>query len=148
MMLIRTKSIYKPKEESDGIRILVTRFYPRGVKKDHFDQWVRDLAPSAGLLKSYKLGERNWEEFTLSLLSELRSNAASLDIIYKLHGQSENVTLLCYEKDGDPCHRHILREIIQEPDRLGSYFVSENTDNHERRTVQGHVAYKEACVVP
>lgn len=147
-MLIRTKSIYKPKEESDGIRILVTRFYPRGVKKDHFDQWVRDLAPSASLLKSYKLGDVNWKEFTLSLLSELRGNAASLDIIYKLHGQSDNVTLLCYEKDGAPCHRHILRKVIQEPDRLGSYFVSENTDNHERCTVQGHVAYKEACMVP
>ena len=36
--MIRTKSIYDPKEESDGIRILITRYWPRGIKKEHFDK--------------------------------------------------------------------------------------------------------------
>jgi uncharacterized protein YeaO (DUF488 family) len=31
-MVIKTKSIYEPSEENDdGIRVLVTRFYPRGI---------------------------------------------------------------------------------------------------------------------
>ena len=52
--MIRTKSIYDPKEESDGIRILITRYWPRGIKKEHFDKWYKELSPSRGLLKKYK----------------------------------------------------------------------------------------------
>jgi uncharacterized protein YeaO (DUF488 family) len=32
--MIRTKSIYDLKEESDGIRILITLYWPRGIKKN------------------------------------------------------------------------------------------------------------------
>ena len=42
--MIRTKSIYDPKEESDGIRILITRYWPRGIKKEHFDKWYKELS--------------------------------------------------------------------------------------------------------
>jgi uncharacterized protein YeaO (DUF488 family) len=148
--MIKTKSIYKPKEEDDGTRILVTRFYPRGVRKDHFDQWMRQLAPSAQLLKSYKLGEKNWEQFTIALLSELRDNTDSLETIHRLHSQSNfnNITLLCYEKDGNPCHRHILKEILEKPKMINSYFVSENTDNHKRCSMQSHISYEKTCMVP
>lgn len=34
--MIKTKSIYDPKEENDGIRILITRYWPRGIKKRTF----------------------------------------------------------------------------------------------------------------
>ena len=148
--MIKTKSIYKAKEESDGIRILVTRFYPRGVKKDHFDYWIRDLSPSIELLKGYKSGSRSWDEFTIALLSEFRDNANSLEIIHKLHTQSNwnNITLLCYEKDGSLCHRHLLRDIISDPSLLNSHFVSEYTDNHKRCPVEKHVSHEEACVIP
>lgn len=33
-MVIKTRSIYQPSEENDdGIRLLVTRLYPRGIKR-------------------------------------------------------------------------------------------------------------------
>jgi hypothetical protein len=32
--IIKTKSIYDPKERSDGVRVLITRFYPRRIKRD------------------------------------------------------------------------------------------------------------------
>ncbi|MDE1728382.1 MAG: DUF488 family protein, partial [Thaumarchaeota archaeon] len=95
-IMINTKSIYQPKEESDGIRILITRFYPRGVKKDHFDVWIRELAPSPSLLQSYKQGERNWDDFKTAFLSELRENIDSLEVIHALNQQNvvKNITLL------------------------------------------------------
>jgi uncharacterized protein YeaO (DUF488 family) len=52
--MIKTKSIYDPKEENDGIRILITRYWPRGIKKGHFDKWYKELSPSRDLLKRYK----------------------------------------------------------------------------------------------
>jgi uncharacterized protein YeaO (DUF488 family) len=57
-MVIKTKSIYDPSEENDdGIRVLVTRFYPRAIKKNKFDCWIRELSPSADLLNNYQQGK-------------------------------------------------------------------------------------------
>ena len=45
--MIRVKRILDQRETSDGVRVLVTRYWPRGVRKEHFDCWMRELAPSA-----------------------------------------------------------------------------------------------------
>ena len=82
--MIRTKSIYESKEKLDGLHVLITRFYPWGVKKNHFDIWKKELAPSKQLLKEYKTKNK-----------------------------SNNITLLCYEKEGKSCHRHLLKKIIE-----------------------------------
>ncbi len=34
-------------EPEDGTRILTMRFWPRGVRRERFDAWMRELAPSA-----------------------------------------------------------------------------------------------------
>ena len=65
--MIKTKSIYKPIEEEDGLRVLITRWYPRGVKREKYDIWVRELAPSAELLKRYKNTEVDWDDFKITL---------------------------------------------------------------------------------
>lgn len=142
--MIKTKSVYQPREEEDGIRVLITRFYPRGVRKDHFDYWIRELSPSQSLLKSYKEGERNWGDFKQAFLSELRENIDSLEIIQALnqHIVNYNVTLLCYEKDGTPCHRHMVRDIVENPKLLDSFFVPKDTDDHETIPMQIHVSNK------
>ncbi|MHB8602017.1 MAG: DUF488 domain-containing protein [Nitrosotalea sp.] len=143
-IMINTKSIYQPKEESDGIRILITRFYPRGVKKDHFDVWLRELAPSPALLQSYKMSQRTWDEFKMAFLSEMRDSIDSLEIIHALNQQEvvKNITLLCYEKDGTPCHRHIIKNIIEEPNLLDSFFETINTDDHKASSIPILVADK------
>ena len=148
--MIKTKSIYKPVEEEDGLRILITRFYPRGVKREKYDIWVRELAPSAELLKRYKNTEIDWDNFKTTLLNELRDNLESVEVIQTLHSQSQfgDVTLLCYEKDGCPCHRHLVRDLMEDPRLLQSNFVSENTDNHKIIPVQIHVSHEKALVVP
>ncbi len=38
-------------EPDDGTRILTMRFWPRGVRRERFDAWMRELAPSAELLR-------------------------------------------------------------------------------------------------
>ena len=110
-MVVNTKSIYEPLEViDDGVRILITRYYPRGIKKDKFDCWVRELSPSASLLKNYRLGKYSWNEFKLAFISELRNNKDSLERIKALNAQDESIviTLLCYERQGEHCHRYIV----------------------------------------
>ena len=61
--MIKTKSIYESIENSDGTRILITRYWPRGIKKEHFDRWYKDLSPSKKLLKDYKEGRIDFKLF-------------------------------------------------------------------------------------
>jgi uncharacterized protein YeaO (DUF488 family) len=115
-----TKSIYEPKEENDGIRVLITRFYPRGVKKDRFDRWVRELSPSRKLLREYRTEEKSWDVFESEFIDELKANPSSLLAIQNLRKESRkgNVTLLCYEKSGSPCHRYVAAELVKKPKLL------------------------------
>jgi uncharacterized protein YeaO (DUF488 family) len=142
-MVIKTKSVFQPAEEEDGLRILITRFYPRGVKKGHFDLWLRELSPSADLLMSYKDDRVKWEEFVAILKNELYSNMDSWETINVLNKDSKNgdITLLCYERSHAHCHRHIVRDIIEEPKRLAD-FVSEYADDHEGCQMPSLISHK------
>jgi len=148
--MIKTKSIYKPIEEEDGLRVLITRWYPRGVKRAKYDIWVRELAPSAELLKRYKNSEIGWVDFTSTLLSEIRGSMDSIEAIHALQTQNniETVTLLCHEQDGCPCHRHMVRDLIEDPGLLKSEFVPENTNDQELTPMDVHIPNEECLVVP
>ena len=127
--MLKTKAIYAKKSDSDGHRILITRFYPRGVKNDHFDEWCRELSPSAGLLKQYKNAHISEKEFVRLYKAEINTDACR-KIITNLHEKStnENVTILCYEQEGKMCHRHYLSEIIHDMQKLYIEFIPDYRD--------------------
>ena len=57
---IKTKSVYDPAENSDGIRILVTRYHPRikGFKKGiGYSEWLMGLSPHGPAVKKFKAGK-------------------------------------------------------------------------------------------
>ena len=111
--MIKTKSIYEPKSKGDGLRVLITRYYPRGVKKEHFDEWRRELAPSRELLKCYKNGEINWKKFEKKFLKQMNEQD-SKKTIKTLANMAKNnsVTLLCYEKKESNCHRYLIHDLV------------------------------------
>jgi uncharacterized protein YeaO (DUF488 family) len=117
---VKTKSIFAPIEDDDGRRILITRYYPRGVKKEQFDDWGYALSPTPDLLFSYKDGKVSWDAFKEKFIIQLRDDIASQEAIRTLHELSENeeITLLCFEKSGNPCHRHLVRDIVENPKLL------------------------------
>ena len=75
---IRIKRAYEPPARGDGVRILVDRLWPRGMRKDdaHFDQWRKDLSPSTALRKFYAHKPERFAEFTKRYRSELRRKEA------------------------------------------------------------------------
>lgn len=75
--MIKTKSIYSPSSEDDGLRILVTRYWPRGIKKDAIDRWFRGLGPAPELIKLWKSGGIAWERFRKEYLDEYESTDKS-----------------------------------------------------------------------
>jgi len=128
---VMTKSIFEPKETGDGYRILITRFYPRGVQRSHFDEWIRPLSPRPELLFACKKGKISWDSFRDSFMSQLKSDVNASEAILFLHdwSRTHDVTLLCFEKSGRPCHRHIVRDVIDNPRLLGLEYGTKNTDN-------------------
>lgn len=53
--MIQCKRVYDDAAPDDGYRVLVDRLWPRGIKKENliYDEWCKDLAPSAELRKAY-----------------------------------------------------------------------------------------------
>lgn len=113
--MIKTKSIYDQKEESDGIRILITRYYPRGIRKDNFDFWFRDLSPSRHLLKSLKHGIISRSVFFQLFCRDLRSDEKKLELCKQLaiKSMNKNITLLCFEEEEIFCHRYYVKRICE-----------------------------------
>lgn len=73
-MAIKIKRVYEKPERSDGKRILVDRLWPRGIKKNAVDLWLKDVAPSDGLRKWFHHQERKWSDFRTRYRKELAAN--------------------------------------------------------------------------
>ncbi len=76
MCMIKLKRIYEPAAPSDGVRVLVERLWPRGVKKivAHLDQWAKDAAPRGSLREWFHHDPARWDEFRRRYFQELDQN--------------------------------------------------------------------------
>jgi len=120
---IRTRRFNDPALPDDGTRILVTRFRPRGVRREDetWSEWWKELGPSVELhAAAYGKGqpEISFEEYRARYLAEM-SVDPSRYIVRGLAGRiasGEDVTLLCSSActvEGE-CHRTLLRELLIE----------------------------------
>ena len=71
--MIKLKRVYEAPESSDGVRILVERLWPRGMKKEalELDEWLRDVAPSNELRRWFGHDPSRWDEFRQRYGAEL-----------------------------------------------------------------------------
>jgi uncharacterized protein YeaO (DUF488 family) len=99
---VRIKRAYEPPARGDGVRILVDRLWPRGLRKDdaHFDQWRKDVSPSTELRKYYGHRPERFAEFAKRYGAELRRRdaAAAVHEIAELT-RRRPVTLLTAARD-------------------------------------------------
>src|SRR5215475_5126800 len=93
-MTFAIKRIYEPVSPKDGIRVLVDRLWPRGIKKAdaHLAHWLKDLAPSPALRVWFGHKPERFSEFRERYEAELAGNPA-LTELHKL-GSKRPVTLL------------------------------------------------------
>ncbi|MBW7957741.1 MAG: DUF488 family protein [Deltaproteobacteria bacterium] len=115
---VKTKSVYDKEDETDGLRVLVTRYWPRGVKRERADLWIRGLGPSTELIKDWKKGALEWDEFRKRFEKEFRDEGKQklLDELEKavIESGEKKATLLCTCREEAVCHRIILKEMIEE----------------------------------
>ena len=96
---IRTKRVWDPHESSDGARFLVDGRWPPGVRHDSLRivLWVRDAAPSRGLMRSLRRSG-SWNEFRRRYVAELDANPAGWEPIAR-QTRLGPVTLLYAHRD-------------------------------------------------
>jgi uncharacterized protein YeaO (DUF488 family) len=108
---IVTKRVYEPAVAGDGTRVLVMRYWPRGIRREKVDVWLRELAPVIPLLRSYLDGKITWAQYRPRYRAGLKRPEAqqALAEVRRL-AQRGRVTLLCGCPDPQRCHRTLLHE--------------------------------------
>ena len=114
---LRTKRIYTPAEAGDGTRVLIMRLWPRGIRKDRVDVWLKELGPIKPLLRDYLDKKVKWEGYVPRYLAGLERPEAQAAVAEALgYARQGPVTLLCGCANEDRCHRTLLKAYLT--DRL------------------------------
>lgn len=120
-MPIRTKRWNDPVEETDGYRLLVTRYRPRGVKSEdeNWNTWCPELGPSVGLhAAAYGKDQPAiaFDEYERRYRAEMERQRWFIEGFAKRVRDGETLTLLCSSACTDPnrCHRTILAKLLED----------------------------------
>jgi uncharacterized protein YeaO (DUF488 family) len=115
---VTTRRWNDPPAPGEGTRILVTRYRPRGVRKEDetWDEWLPQLGPSVAL-HADAYGKRGsdpiaWTEYRRRYLEEIARDPGRFylrALVNRVAG-GENVVLLCSSacEREDRCHRSLL----------------------------------------
>jgi len=111
-MPFRIKRIYEPPAKSDGMRVLVDKLWPRGLKKTDakLDLWMKDVAPSTELRKWFGHEPEKFSEFKRRYKKELSKEALSE---LRALGNGKTVTLLYGAKDSEMNQAAVLLALLK-----------------------------------
>jgi uncharacterized protein YeaO (DUF488 family) len=121
---IRIVQLGAQRQPNEGTRIGTVRRPPRGVRKadysrrNFFDLWLPELAPSAALLGSARarpLSDTRWRAFARRYRREMaQPGPRRLIALLSALSQHSNFSVGCFCPDESRCHRSILRELLAE----------------------------------
>jgi len=97
---VKLKRAYEAPAKSDGCRVLVDRLWPRGISKDELrlDDWLKEVAPSAGLRKWFGHDPTKWGAFKDRYFRELDEQSEAVGRLLA-RGRAGTVTLVFGAKD-------------------------------------------------
>jgi uncharacterized protein YeaO (DUF488 family) len=108
---------YDPAEADDGYRVLVDRIWPRGVSRAdlRIAEWIREVAPSNELRRSYAHRLERWEEFRQKYGAELEAGEqrSALERLTN-RARAGRVTLVVGARDVEHSQGAVLRAAIME----------------------------------
>jgi uncharacterized protein YeaO (DUF488 family) len=120
--MLYTKSIHKPKSDSDGLRISVMSRHTLedGITPDpkisnaSFDSWLQILAPRDKLVGNYYKRNLPFDEYERKYVEYLEKQEVRIEVQnLAIKALNQDITLLCIEESPNNCHRRILAEICQ-----------------------------------
>jgi uncharacterized protein YeaO (DUF488 family) len=126
-MPIHTRRWDDPPGQYEGLRILVTRYRPRGLPKsaETWDQWMPNLGPSKELhAAAYgKIGSGiSWQTYLARYRVEMKQQADAIHELAEKVKAGQAITLLCSSQcDREArCHRSILKQLIEQAQEVSS----------------------------
>lgn len=116
-MPVNMKRIYEDQAESDGVRVLVDRVWPRGMSKEDakLDHWIKEIGPTSDLRKWFGHDPDKFEDFKQKYKEELKGGDQQdglqelKDITKK---NNKNVTILYASKEEKYNQASVLKEIL------------------------------------
>lgn len=122
-MALRVVRLGTPRAASEGPRLGTVRRPPRGVRKadyarrDFYDAWLPDLAPSAALVRSVQghPSDATWKRFEKQYRREMSRPEAQrlLELLAQL-SHAANFSVGCYCENEARCHRSILKKLLSQ----------------------------------
>jgi uncharacterized protein YeaO (DUF488 family) len=123
-MSIRIVRLGTPRQPGEGLRLGTVRRPPRGVRKedyarrDFFDVWLPELAPSAELV-SYAYAQEftpaRFKAYAARYRREMKQPPAQhLLAMLAALSKTTSISVGCYCEDESRCHRSLLRELLLE----------------------------------
>ncbi|HCY7977244.1 TPA: DUF488 domain-containing protein [Staphylococcus aureus] len=116
-MTVDIGRIYDNKDNTDAIRILVDRVWPRGISKRtaNLDYWLKDIAPSIELRQWFQHDPKLYGAFKEKYEKELRDNETQKEAFEKLKAivnQHHHVLLLYSAKDTKHNQAVVLQQLL------------------------------------
>lgn len=113
--MLRGKRVYEGKQVDDGIRILVDKLWPRGLRLTEagIDEWAKDLAPSSELRQWFAHKPERWLEFRRRYMEELSApqKVEFLERIVRMAVNSD-VTLVYAARGSEHNNARVLEEFV------------------------------------
>lgn len=123
-MPIRVVQLGTTRAPDEGLRLGTVRRVPRGVKKtewarrDFFDLWLPELAPSEDLRKwalSEPITAPRWHTYRRKYLAQMkRPQAIRLIALLTALSHQTDFSVGCYCADESHCHRTLLKALLIE----------------------------------
>ena len=113
--MIRIKRAYESPGIEDGLRFLVDRLWPRGVKKEpaRLKGWYKEVAPSNELRIWFGHEPAKWREFKKRYYTELDGHQeAWRQLLEDVH--KGDITLVYGAKDKEHNNAAALRDYLEE----------------------------------
>ena len=116
-MNVVVKRVYEAASPSDGVRVLVDRLWPRGLKKEDaaVKFWLRELAPSNELRQWFHANPEWWRMFRKRYLKELvgAEGSAAVEKLHHLAEGKRQVTLLYGSRNEEHNNAIVLKELLE-----------------------------------
>jgi uncharacterized protein YeaO (DUF488 family) len=113
---LKLKRIYEPPDATDGMRVLVDRLWPRGIRKADakLDAWMKDIAPSSDLCVWFGHDPARFEAFRAEYERQLSEDEVHVEAVKQVMEWTRQrpVTLLYAAKDPVCNHANVLYDFI------------------------------------
>jgi len=112
--MIKFKRAYEKPSRDDGLRILVERLWPRGLTKERaaVDLWLKEVAPSTELRKSFGHDPAKWEQFQKRYWRELEEKKEAVQLL-KQKSKQGTVTLVYAARDEEHNGALALKRFVE-----------------------------------